>query len=91
MYEQEELPTVQTLSFVSAPQSNELTNYLLYLKPGLNTWEVKNAQTFHLPETGDLQSGTRDFERGVFNKCLQLNISNLFNYLLKIMLNAHFL
>lgn len=32
------LPTVQTLIFVSAPYSNELTNYLLYLKPGLNTW-----------------------------------------------------
>lgn len=30
--------TVQTLIFVSAPYSNELTNYLLYLKPGLNTW-----------------------------------------------------
>lgn len=26
------------LQSISAPYSNELTNYLLYLKPGLNTW-----------------------------------------------------
>lgn len=50
---------------------------------------MNSAQPYHLPETHDLQSGTRDFERGVFSKCLQLNISNLFNCLLKITLNAH--
>lgn len=52
-YKKEEYYSQQTLIPLSQNHiaMDILTNYLLYLKPGFHTSQVKNTQTYHHPET----------------------------------------